>query len=76
MIEGDPTFTFDEVMTKLGEFFKDDPVHGNASDNLKTAIANLRKVSDSLASAMGDQKKEMVEIVRNVRLNISMGLGR
>lgn len=67
VIEGDKTFTFDEVMTKLGEFFRDDPVHGNASDNLKTSIANLRRVSDSLAAAMGDQKQEMVEIVRNVR---------
>jgi phospholipid/cholesterol/gamma-HCH transport system substrate-binding protein len=67
VIRGDPTFTFDEVMTKLGEFFEEDPVNGNVSDNLRTSVANLRRVTDSLNAAMGDQKKEMVEIVRNVR---------
>jgi phospholipid/cholesterol/gamma-HCH transport system substrate-binding protein len=29
--EGTPTFTFDEVMTKLGSFLKDDPAQGAAA---------------------------------------------
>jgi phospholipid/cholesterol/gamma-HCH transport system substrate-binding protein len=67
VIQGDPTFTFDEVMTKLGEFFEEDPENGSVSHNLKTSIANLRRVSDSLNAAMGEQKTELVQIVRNVR---------
>ena len=67
VLQGDPAFTFDEVMMKLGEFFRDDPVNGSASENLKLSLVNLRKVTETLSAAVGDQKQDMVEIVRNVR---------
>jgi phospholipid/cholesterol/gamma-HCH transport system substrate-binding protein len=65
--EGDPTFTFDEVMTKLGSFLKDDPVQGAAADNLRVTIANFRKVSQTLADSLGNQRAELTEIVQNIR---------
>ena len=65
--EGTPTFTFDEVMTKLGTFLKDDPVQGAAADNLRVTIANFRKVSQALADSLGNQRAELTEIVQNIR---------
>jgi phospholipid/cholesterol/gamma-HCH transport system substrate-binding protein len=67
VLQGDPAFTFDQVMLKLGEFFRDDPVNGSASENLKDSLANLRRVTETLSSAIGDQKQDMVEIIHNVR---------
>lgn len=67
VLVGESTFTFDEIMTKLGEFFEEDEKNGSVSDNLKSTIFNLRRVSDSLNAAMGEQRTEMVQIVRNVR---------
>jgi hypothetical protein len=65
--EGTPTFTFDDVMSKLGGFLKEDPVtKGEATDNLRVTLANFRKVSQSLADSLGEQRAELTEIVRNV----------
>lgn len=66
-VEGTPTFTFDDVMSKLGGFLKDDPVTGEATENLRVTLANFRKVSQSLADSLGEQRAELTEIVRNVR---------
>lgn len=66
-LEGDPSLTFDEVMTKLGEFLKEDPKTGAVAENLKTTIANFRKVSQALADSLGEQRAEMTEIVQNIR---------
>jgi phospholipid/cholesterol/gamma-HCH transport system substrate-binding protein len=66
-IEGTPTFTFDEIMGKLGTFFKDDPAQGAAADNLRVTIANFRKVSQTLADSLGNQRAELTEIVQNIR---------
>ncbi|MBK8576565.1 MAG: MCE family protein [Elusimicrobia bacterium] len=65
--EGTPTFTFDEVMGKLGAFLKDDPAQGAAADNLRLTIANFRKVSQTLADSLGNQRAELTEIVQNIR---------
>jgi ABC-type transporter Mla subunit MlaD len=65
--EGTPTFTFDEVMSKLGAFLKDDPVNGPVTENLRVTIGNFRKVSQSLADSIGNQQTELAEIVRNIR---------
>jgi ABC-type transporter Mla subunit MlaD len=65
--EGMPTFTFDDVMSKVGTFLKDDPVQGAAADNLRVTIANFRKVSQTLADSLGDQRAELTAIVRNIQ---------
>jgi virulence factor Mce-like protein len=65
--EGTPTFTFDEVMTKLGGFLKEDPAQGAVADNLRVTIANFRKVSQTLADSLGNQRAELTEIVQNIR---------
>ncbi len=65
--EGTPTFTFDEVMGKLGAFLKEDPAQGAAADNLRVTIANFRKVSQSLADSLGNQRAELTAIVQNIR---------
>jgi phospholipid/cholesterol/gamma-HCH transport system substrate-binding protein len=67
VIQGDETFSFDDVMSKLGEFFKEDPVNGSASDNLKVTLLNLRRVTDALNESMGNQKAALTEIVANIR---------
>jgi virulence factor Mce-like protein len=65
--EGTPTFTFDDVMSKLGGFLKDDPVTGEATENLRVTLANFRKLSQTLADSLGEQRAEITEIVQNVR---------
>ncbi len=66
-LEGDPALSFDQVMSKLGEFLKEDPETGNLADNLRATIANFRKVSQSLANSLGRRETELTEIVENLR---------
>lgn len=65
--EGTPTFTFDDVMSKLGAFLKDDPNQGDVADNLRVTVANFRRVSQALADSIGTQQAELTEIVQNIR---------
>jgi len=67
VIQGEEVVSFDDIMKKVGEFFKEDPVHGNPAENVKATLANLRRVSESLNAAMGQQEERMVEIVRNIQ---------
>ncbi|MBL8022840.1 MAG: MCE family protein [Elusimicrobia bacterium] len=65
--EGTPTFTFDDVMSKLGAFLKEDPDQGAVTDNLRVTVANFRRVSQALADSLGTQRAELTEIIRNIR---------
>jgi phospholipid/cholesterol/gamma-HCH transport system substrate-binding protein len=65
--EGTPTFTFDDVMSKLGAFLEDDPNQGDVADNLRVTVANFRRVSQALADSIGTQQAELTEIVQNIR---------
>lgn len=67
MIEGEPTVSMEDMMKKLSDLFVDDPVNGSAMENLRATMAHMRNVSESLDAAMGQQRQEMIEIVRNVR---------
>ncbi len=67
-IQGDPSFSFDDVMTKLGELFKEDPETGGMADNLRVTVANLRNVTDALNGSIGRQEKDIKQIVRNIRV--------
>lgn len=66
-IDGETTLSFDQVMTKLGDFLKDDPESGAVADNLKATLANFRKLSETLARSLGEQRTELTEIVQNIR---------
>lgn len=56
-----------EMLDRLSSLFDDDGKNGNAVDNLKATLANIRRVSDALNVAMGNHAVEMEEIVMNVR---------
>jgi phospholipid/cholesterol/gamma-HCH transport system substrate-binding protein len=64
---GEPSVSFDDIMKKAGEFFRDDPEHGSPSENARETLANLRNISKALNAALGQQQRELVEIVQNVR---------
>lgn len=66
-IQGIDTISLNDMVEKLGGLFNPDPQYGNAVDNLKETIANIRNVSRSLNVAMGNHAKEMEEIVMNIR---------
>jgi len=66
-LQGQPGFSFDDVMKELRQFFKEDPEDGSLSENFRRTMANLRRVTDSLNVALGQQGKELTEIVQNIR---------
>ncbi|MBI4396822.1 MAG: MCE family protein [Elusimicrobia bacterium] len=66
-IQGEPSFSFDDVMKQLQEFFRDDPELGSVSDNVRATAANLRRVTDALNTALAKQEKALEEIVLNTR---------
>jgi phospholipid/cholesterol/gamma-HCH transport system substrate-binding protein len=66
MIKGENERSLNEMINKLSGLFETD-ANGNAVDNLKETIANIRNVSRSLNVAMGNHAKEMEEIVMNIR---------
>lgn len=66
-LDGDKSFNFDDVMLKLGEFLKEDPVNGSAGENLRVALSNLRKVSSALEGSIGRQKDDIHDIVSNLK---------
>lgn len=66
-IEGAQGMSFNDILRRVGEFFKEDPATGNAADNLRQTIANFRQVSQALANSIGQQEEQMTEIVENIR---------
>jgi len=55
------------MIQKLSGLFEEDKEYGDAIDNLKATLANIRNVSDSLNNALGEKKRELEDIVFNVR---------
>lgn len=66
-ISGVDSGSLNEMISNLSKLFEQDEKHGNAIDNLKETIANIRNVSRALNVAMGQHAAEMEEIVINVR---------
>lgn len=66
-IEGTASFSFDEVMSKLGDLLKDDPEYGSLTKNLRQTVNNFQTVSKALADSIGQQRTEIADIVRNIR---------
>ncbi len=72
-IQGEPSVSIDEMMKKLGEFFRDDGENGNPAENLRATMANLRHITDSLNVALGQQQQELTEIVQNIHSMMAHG---
>ncbi len=67
IIQGVKGGSLEDMVSNLGSIFEDDEQYGNAMQNLKATIANIRKVSESLNVALGQHPKELEDIVLNVR---------
>lgn len=66
ILYGDIARSFSDLMDKLADLVEGKDGKGGVGDDLKTTFANLRSVSDSLNAAIGLQKKELTELVRNL----------
>ncbi len=66
-IQGVNGGSLNDMVANLSRLFEDDDKHGNAIDNLKETIANIRNVSRALNTAMGQHAQDMEQIVINVR---------
>lgn len=67
LIRGANTATLNQMIQKLSGLFEDDGQNGNAVDNFKETLANIRNVTRALNQAMGQHGRDMEEIVLNVR---------
>jgi phospholipid/cholesterol/gamma-HCH transport system substrate-binding protein len=67
VIQGMKGGSLEDMVSNLGSIFDDDEKYGNAMQNLKATIANIRRVSESLNVALGQHPKELEEVVLNVR---------
>jgi phospholipid/cholesterol/gamma-HCH transport system substrate-binding protein len=67
IIVGSRGGSLEDMVAKLGSLFDDDDKHGNAMENLKATIANIRQVSESLNGALGQHERELEDIVMNIR---------
>jgi phospholipid/cholesterol/gamma-HCH transport system substrate-binding protein len=63
------------MMKKLSDLFKEDPVHGSVGDNMRVTMANLKRITDSLNAALGNQEEALTETVANMR-DISQNIRR
>jgi len=67
IIRGVDGQSLNEMISRLSGLFDDDEKYGNIVTNLKETVANIRNVSRSLNTAMGDHAVELEQIVMNVR---------
>lgn len=67
VIQGQSGAGLNEVMKKVATLFDDEEEYGEASDNFKAILFNIRKVTDSLNTAMGDNPQDIKEIVHNIK---------
>ncbi|MGQ0645770.1 MAG: MlaD family protein [Elusimicrobiota bacterium] len=72
-IQGEPAVSLEDIMKKVSEFFRDDAEDGNPSENLRATFANLRRVSESLNAALGQQERRLVEVVENIHAMSARG---
>jgi phospholipid/cholesterol/gamma-HCH transport system substrate-binding protein len=66
-IQGVNGSSLNDMVSKLSGIFEDDENYGNAVDNLKATISNIRHVSDSLNKALGDRPQDLEAIITNIR---------
>ncbi len=66
-IRGEEAAGLNQMINKLSTLFESDEKNGNAVDNFKETMANIRNITRALNVAMGNHAGEMEEIVMNVR---------
>lgn len=66
-IRGVEGVSLNQMLTKLSSLFESDEKHGDAVNNFKETMANIRNITRALNQAMGSHGTEMEEIVMNVR---------
>lgn len=66
-IQGVNGGSLNDMVANISRLFESDDQQGNAIDNLKETIANIRNVSRALNVAMGQHAQDMEQIVLNVR---------
>lgn len=67
VIRGASSESLNQMISKLSKLFEDDPKHGNAVDNLRASLANIRKTTEALGNSIGERENEMTEIIVNIR---------
>lgn len=65
-IRGAETLSIDELMERVAKSLDDITGGGKLGTNLNATMENLRNITDSLNAAVGQQRKSLVTIVKNV----------
>lgn len=63
---GDKTKSLTDLVEKLSELIEGKEGKPGIGDDLKATMSNLRSITDSLNAAIGKQKADLVDIVRNL----------
>jgi phospholipid/cholesterol/gamma-HCH transport system substrate-binding protein len=66
-IVGEDVLSMDELMERVAKSLDEFTGHGKTGENFSVTMANLRSITDSLNVALGQQRRAMVDIVRNVQ---------
>ncbi len=67
VIQGSNGGGLDQMVDNLSGLFEDDAKYGNAVENLKATIANIRHISEALDSSIGDHPEDVGSIISNFR---------
>jgi len=67
VIPGGSSVGLDQLIGKISALFEEDNKYGSATENLKAVFANLRHVTDSLNSAIGERPEDIGQIVTNIK---------
>lgn len=65
-IYGLPTRSLNDLMEKLSELIDGKDGQPGLGDDLKATMSNLRNVTESLNAAIGQQRRELVDMVENL----------
>jgi len=65
-ILGEDSLSLDELMERVAKSLDQFTGNGKTAENLNATIANLRSITDSLNAALGQQRRSLVNIVKNI----------
>lgn len=65
-IVGDDVLSLDELMERVAKSLDQFTGGGKTGENFTATIANLRSITDSLNAALGQQRRSLTNIVRNI----------
>lgn len=67
VIKGAEGTSLNEMVSKISRFFERSDKYGDPMENLSATISNIRRISESLNTALGDHPQELESIVMNIR---------